>query len=458
MRKLLFKDLIYKFCLILVSNIFLLPQYYIRYPGLIDDGYDFFVVRNSSFFSIIKDGLLFDSRTWPLRLAIKKIFYYVVGLDIRLHYFLYSFVLITLIYLVYRVLLKISVNETVARISSFFILLLPSVVENFYRLGTAEHLQVVLLLLAFLFLNKNNYLSILIVFLSCFFKETSIFYLSFFPIYFLLFKKNSKTAMFSFIPMIIYSSILLYKLQYVVNEYTSQVGFDIENLIKVFMYIPYTFLFYFIVIGFAVFIYRKKIGILSLSIVLILPYLFWLMHSYYYHLPLQIFSFILGVKVFSYYLNERKKLLVPLIFFILFFNLSLQSSVPLLHYWHLKALQDSKLVEMILRNDWSDYHVYSTLSGYENMIKISDYFNLWNGIPPIYLYPNASLVERESFSDHKSLNQISASASALYQKDNNIKKIMVKEIGGVDSYREDLCVSSILIEKSCKYTYILNEF
>lgn len=467
----LWKSVRIKVLFFVVSLLFLSPQLGINYPGLIDDGSDFLIAGQKSFVSLLGSELFFESRTWPLRLFFKKILFTFFGVEIHFHYFAYAFFLACLLFLFYKLIKKENVKDPLALLFTLSLLAFPGFVSNFYRLGTAEHFQTILLLGSLILLEKRPIFSILLAGGSLLVKETQVFYNILYLYYFGFLKKNKKAAFLVFGTLSLMGMVVGLKLLLLDDPYLDQFTLKATNLIEVVKYAPITAIYFFGLLVFASLVFLKKLKVhpsvskyLVFSFFFLPPFFLWRMYNnYYYHLPMQVLLSVSWVGLLQHHFLKQKALrafLVPLLlFFCSIYSFSFLTSFKIGRIMHLVALEDSSLVSFVLHNRWNGFRVYTTLSGFENVTKLDSYFASWNSSPPQSFYPSMSDWYSINFSDTFLLSELTKSAEPLYEADLDDRKIMIGSrselpVGvppPVDS--KDICGSSFYVKNHCIYYY-----
>lgn len=100
----------------------LLPQFFVKYPALIDDGVDLLYVRTNGVGRIFLDQVIVDERTRPVRYLFHKLIYEVFRLNIGFHFAIQALLLAIISILVYLVLKRLNVRHSMAFLASIFLL------------------------------------------------------------------------------------------------------------------------------------------------------------------------------------------------------------------------------------------------------------------------------------------------------------------------------------------------
>lgn len=451
------------FIYFLASCVFMLPQLSVKFPALTDDGTDFLLVLKNNIFKLFHYETFLIERTWPLRLVFKKILSIFLGVDIWKHYFFNGVILTLIMYLLRRVLIKLKANKKFSTFTPLLILLLPAVVANLYRLGTAEHYQVVFLLL--IFLTSNYFILMLLVVMVLLIKETSVFYLLPLLITFFLKKKYKKFAILS-VPLIVFSVFQLIKFSTFPNSYISQFSFDLIQFKSVAFYSPITFILFIFQLAIFFFVYKSKknkinakniLQYLILLISFLTPFFFWDMGNYYYHLPIQILIFVLIIKfLYVFFMNGGYFKYITIIIFLFLLTWSGAISFNLAKEMNKDMLADSKLTEYVLTRNWEDYHVYGLISGWEQSLVLHNYFLYWKSNQPKVYLPDDQNLDVIRFGNISEIRQLTLSINKSFLSDNFDKKILISEnidnddFISLDGYNP-LCVQSFFGEECCKY-------
>jgi len=357
-----FKD----FILIFILNFFfILPQYF-HYSSLLDVLETFFLsYKPINFFleSLFNE----PGRLRPTYYLYRFFLHFFFGEKIIL-YFLFNTLILSLIQFIIIKLLKLR-NFCYKIFLFFFISLNPITVDNFWRLGTAEPLFTLLLLVLIYItftVNKNAFLPSIFLFFFGFSKETSIFFILYFSFYF--FNKNLKISFFSFILFFFILTNLLNKIVFDRFRYAyvyslEHLSFNISNIENYFLNHP-------IIFGF--FLYNlltmtlrlikddkiifnllkdKSFNLEKIKIFFILslfPVFFFNNYQDYYLFPGLIFLFILLVRYFdSLKRKSNTKFYLFLSSFLIFFGLYLPGALIKMDYWNLNYRLDSSLIKYI---------------------------------------------------------------------------------------------------------------
>jgi len=160
---------------LILTLIFISPQLSIHSPTLIDDGSDLFKAASNDYLKLFIQETFKEARTKTFLLIYRKIAFDLFYLDLGYHFLLQAMFLWTTIFATYYLLKQMKIPSWLSIFASLTILILPSTIANYYRLGTSEQFQFLLVLLSLIFI-KRRLLSLFLITLACFFKENSIFF------------------------------------------------------------------------------------------------------------------------------------------------------------------------------------------------------------------------------------------------------------------------------------------
>lgn len=362
--------------LIIFSFGVLIPQYLVSGPSLTDDGTDIQYVRDTSWKDILYDQTLVDQRTRPLRFVYRKMLYVFFKRDIKYHFLMQSVLLLILVFLIRELILKLTKNRFLSEITAICVFLLPSTLANYYRLGTDEPLQIILLLLGFLFLVKNDWTISLVMFgLSLFTKETSIFV---FILPVLVFLRKKKLIHFSIGILILigYSALVLFKMANVNNSYINMAHFSSQILSANVLQYPLTYLSV-LSVGCILVYLRQKNKDRSITLTLLCLLLtsissaFWIYSEDYYLFPVQLTLLVSVAEIYTS--NKESQKFIVIIGFLLLFIFSFRKDIFLAKYWHKKYLCDGQLSTWLMEADLSKTTIFSGLNWFEGTHKIQVY-------------------------------------------------------------------------------------
>jgi hypothetical protein len=379
--------------LILLSAFALFPQYYTKYPTLIDDGSDILYARSHSFLGIIIDQFLSEiERFRPLKFIFRKILYYFFGLNISLHFLCLSLILTSICLLVFLILKKLNVSNFIAFFGSLFILSLPSVYSSFYRLGPDEPVQAFILLSGiYFFLNRKKWSALILFAFNLLVKETSIFFLTI-PIYISLREKNKKYFLTSFLLFVLYSVLLITRIIKLKSNQLNQILSPLIYLKLNLNFLRGTIIWFVVIsiiltyITIKLKIQKQQLIIIILSVLSNLIIVFvWLVNDFYYvfliHILLVISTFFI-IDLLKKSNPKRLKSSITIIFFALFsftyIILFKKYNIKIIKYWHVTNICQGQLVNYLLNKDFSNSDVYSGVTSFEENDKIHLYINQWN--------------------------------------------------------------------------------
>lgn len=460
----IFKEFRIFFLYFFLSILLLFPQFYTTHPTLIDDGTDLLTVKQMSYTALLQNELRFSERNRPLRMIYRKAFYSLFGTRLSYYFFVNALVLSATCYLLNYFLLIYNFSKYLAIPSSIFFMTLPSVAENYYRLGTDEPLQVLFLLIALITLIKNRHgLSIAIFSALLFIKETSIFFLIIPLIYFALNKKSKSFALTAFIG-VIFSICMIWKIRTSTDVYIHQAMFNFKNIHLAYAISP--ILFYLLAsIPLWFFIWRKKryippdyVIIIALLVQSIFPLAIWKMDTFYYYLPTQTSTLIYGVLTahfccVEFRISKRATLIVLNAMLIIISAIYLPISLDTMKAGHYRHITEGALVSYILDHNLSGYSVYSAEEIFEKADKIYLYTTQWktNNITPIF-FPKPETLNKAKETSQEALSIVANESYQLFDQDINPKSLLISPRKIHSNYHEEpICGIDFFMGKVCQY-------
>lgn len=454
----------------ILTLLFILPQLFVHYPSLIDDGTDLLVVRDAPLNWLISDQLFNNSRTWPLRLVYRWTLESFFQQQIHYHFLFQSILLFLIVLLSFIILLKSQVIHKIAQIGVLLVFFIPSIVANFYRLGTAEHLQLVIFLFAILFLVNKKWLTLCFLIANCFVKETSVFFLLL-PVCYELakIKKNFSYIFVCLLSIVFYLSFLVWKFFVLPDQYVQRISISFDHFQSILLLSPLTTVILVLTIFFLIFITKKKIEIPQNGLALLLAFLLsvpaffiWQMNQYYYHLNFQVLGCISLILIYDFFLKRWESLSKVLIYFggLIFFiftfyfsTISLEEGLIL----HKRHLAEGALVKFLWEKNWSEYNIFSRISDDEHNNKIYMYAMEW--YPETRGKTFTPTMERWS-EEHTNMELyregLASEASKEFFKNEAEKKILIGNLGtsnilSSDFQKYEICGSSPFVEKACEF-------
>jgi len=455
---------------LILTFIFVFPLFYVHYPSLMDDGIDITLTKQAkSYLDLFINELVGGSRTRPLRLIYRKVLFDLFDIDLAYHFLVQSSVLWLIVSLVFKLIKEITRKKNLAILGGLLVFLLPATVGNFYRLGTTEHLQVLVLLLTLIAIRYNWWLAFCLALINCFIKETSLFFFLIPLINAVVYQKNKHwmiaTNLFT---LTMIAGFYYYKMVIADDLYVNQAKLNIANITQLIPYSgPNLIILVLATIYFALNFVKKKtipkteFMILISAFCSLLPAFIWDMQLAYYQYPLQIFTLIL----FFTWINKQNKIkkskkkhfLTVIISIALFLTCKVWffNSKDILIEHYERHLAEAALVSFILNNNWTNYHVYLGHVGsnnFETNLEISGYFTEWHTYPPLAFYPNMEKWANISFLDEKSLNKLTDESIATFIKDDYPKKILLQKTE--DDHQGNICGFSPFVGRICQYQTI----
>lgn len=446
-----------------LTLVFILPQLSIHSPSLIDDGSDLFKAASNNYFELFKKETFFDSRIKTALIIYRKIAFDLFHFDLSYHFLLQSIFLWATTASTYFLLKKAKAPTWLSLATSLIIFVLPSTVANYYRLGTSEHFQFMLVLFGLINIKKR--LQSLVLFTTaCFFKENSVFFLTLPIFYSLTHKYFDRKLLVQISVFIAYCSLLVYKIFYLQNAYTHQSTISWQNLRIAISISSWTFAILLISVSFVIYKAWQKQKIINLHVyytffISIFTFFIWPMNQIYYHFPSQGLAIICIAFIFHYFYqqSEYKKIIISLfaslycIFLIKQLGLAIETGTNL----HKQHLADSALSKFIMENNWAGYHIYSNINDFEAVHKINMYFNEWqpeNNRPDFQ--PNIEKWLATDFTNVEELNLQSKRAEKDFFEDLSENKLLISRLQNQQINNPNtliVCGNSFLIRNYCKY-------
>ena len=229
----------------------------------------------------------------------------------------------------YLILEKITLKKNMAFMGVIFFLLSTPVATNFYRLGTDEPLQLLLILSAvYLWLKEKDFWVLILLIFSLFTKETSIFFMFLSLIYF--FKKRRKLFVINLLAIILFGGLVVYKYLLPNSGYIRNANLSWDLLKMNFEYAWEYFLaelFVFSILVWRAVKYRRNrnVGATVGRLILAgsLPLGFWYMNQDYYFLVITAFLVIGFGYIAGLFIKKTNVLLLSVYILVLFVNLNL---------------------------------------------------------------------------------------------------------------------------------------
>lgn len=446
-----------------LTFLFILPQLSIHYPTLIDDGVDLLKAKNSSYAELFYDELTMGFRVWPLRLIWRKFLFDLFAINIANHFLAQSFLLFLTNMSTFYLLRKIGVNKIISFMAGLFIFILPATVTNYYRLGTAEHLQILILLIS-LILIKNKWLAFVLFSTNCLVKENSIFFLLVPLLYGLLNKKDKKYILTSLIIAIGNLFFIIYTLSDSIDSYIGQLKPSLTNILLAINTSPLIFIVLLFVIFYLIKNFnttsnqnKKLIPVFSAFISSFFSLFIWPTNQLYYYLPVQILSVIVSSVLLNNILVKFKKdklLLLTSCFFlgILIIKTTL-ISIKEGEALHKRHVAESALTKFIFEKDFSGYSVYLNAESFEQTGTVDVYLSEWKKNQKIRSFtPNIEELKNEYDKTHCydiKIESISQKIENSFNNEKKSKKIIIRKEKKDDSI--PICGDSLFIKEYCTY-------
>ncbi len=224
---------------LIITVIFIFPLLFVHSPSLMDDGTDLLQVQQNSYINLFTNELFKSSRTCPLKLIHRKILFDLFGINLANHFLFQSILLLSSVLLVFKLLRQIEIKYILAILGGLIIYFLPGTAGNFYRLGTAEHLQLLVFLISLVTIDSNWSVSFFFTVLNLFIKETSVFLLLVPFIWDIFFQSRvKKRILYSLIVTFLFIGLLSWKMLVFNDPYIHQAKFDIPNVFKIIFVSP----------------------------------------------------------------------------------------------------------------------------------------------------------------------------------------------------------------------------
>lgn len=451
----------------LLSVLLVLPQLWVKYPGLIDDGSDMIQMGKENLGKIFWGEFYISERTWPFRLFFKKILFQLFHLNMWGYYLVGGLILGLICLLIVRICKKIGVSKNYSFIVPLIILFLPSVYANFYRLGTAEPLQLLFILLVYYFwLREEKWKVWLFSFFCLFSKENSWFLVAVF-VWLSVGTKNKKYIVTMWMTWLGYFLIVLYKYLRPESVYIHQAGLTLNYLVSFirndFISISLDFLAV-ISLGMVIFKERfnKKIFVLVfLWIGSLLPILLWNYSQGYYQLIHQVMAVLiiflglsLGISGIKHLRNKYLEGSIFVGFIVAVTYVFFRYDLPIVDYWHKREMVEGNLTEFLLKHDWVEVEIYSGISDYESNHKIFLYSNDWKNKPAKNFFPEINEWISHDFNDHEYFERQAELAKQNFIKTSN-RKIYIsnKDLFEFDGIYDKItiCGESPFMKKECRF-------
>lgn len=408
-----------------LSLLLIFPQLFIQYPSLINDGYDFVIAQKVSYFEIFKDHLLNSSRFRPFNFMYRKLLYSLFGMNIQYHFLFQALIFFGICYFSYLLLIKLGINKSKSILIGLLIAVLPSTIDNFYQLGTIEHVQALILIISLYSISLNKkYFALFALTINFFFKETSIFFLLV-PVIYGYINKDRKCFFYSFILLFLGSSLLVYKMLFVPDFYTSMFALNFKNILFTIRHFPFSFI---ILLFSTIYLFLKTNKLDKNYILLyialwlsVIMFFFWKAVGPYYHFPSEAISSLL----FIYLIKDLTYIKYYILSILIIFIFSLKGTKTL--YWdRMDYLEDSVFVEYILSQEYNNYHIYSAVNNYEKNLSIFNYLidinrNKASFLPDTEEWSSVDYLDSEYFS-----NKVFEVQKAFFN-DNYNKKMLITD-------------------------------
>lgn len=390
------------YCLFqLFSFLVILPQFFVKFPNIIDDGQDLLLIHNNSLIKYMLINIDLIDRFRPLFKLFRYIIYQLFGLAMPLHFLVNAIILALVVYLVYIILLKITKSKYISFLLAITVYSLPSLYENLYRLGTDEPIMTLLLLLViWAFISKKYFFNVAYLILGLFIKETIVLFLFFYSFVYLSMKKYTYFLILLFASLIFIKFVLVPRI-FAPVSYFSASTFNVYDGINNFLNYFQTSKISFMVLAgllFLSFFFRKALVkqnkswyllIIGQSIAFLPQFYIWPINSLYYLLPFDILIIIFAGYILSTFMAYKyfKLLMAITIFIFIISQINLcRSSVQ---RWHQDYIYNGALVAYLINHDLSNINIYSNIDQSEDYYDITIYATHFNNLnsnfnPSIY--------------------------------------------------------------------------
>ncbi len=450
-----------------LSFVLILPQLSIKYPSLIDDGTDMLDVRSNSVVTLLKREIIESSRTRPIHILYRKLLYSLFEDKVEYHYLTNGIVVFVTAVFTFVILRELDVNFIYAYLAGLTLFIMPSVPANMYRLGTIEHLQAIFLLLGVLLILKRQHIaSLIILFLACFIKETSIFYLLIPIFYFKFWYKEKKLLLFSSGLFAFVALVLSIKQLWMSDNYTNQLSFSFDHIVTASQLSPMIFGILFV--GILVWRVGNSIEhklIFFTFLLSFLPFFIWGMTVYYYYLFVQIMSIIVlfsfsNQLLLRFQVGRKLSNATTIVLVALMVLSNAPSFANVSESLHYQALAEGSLVQYLLTHDWTNYRVYSGISHYERNHKISVYISSWNhNVHNVTIIPTMKEWFAKPFADDAYRKHLAQESTDAFFRDSYRPRLLIAgNLGNTvvnSGYStRQICGSSPFIHSACEYTVI----
>lgn len=365
------------------------PQWQQRYPSLIDDGIDLLQAKQQSYQDMLYSDLFEHQRTWPLRMVMRKTLYMLFETNVGWHFFVQTIVLFFTLVLVAIIVKRAKVHRSWMLITPLLMLVIPGVYGNFYRLGTGEPLQLLMLLIGLLFLERKRYKAAVLIFVANLLsKETSLFYSL--PLFIDLLMQQQKKLLLAMSGLVtMFVLLLIYKQINISGPYVEQSGFDVNNIYLSLN--PSSVTYQILVVNFVLLILtplRERLRtILYLAyFATFAPLFIWPMNQQYYLYPNHVLGIICLTLSFDMTLQQVIRSIIWRAIFIcavsgyVLVKILLPSfwqSVYTANYWYQEYAIDGKLVEYLWQANLSEYEIYIDVPHFEHHDKVVLYLTAW---------------------------------------------------------------------------------
>ena len=444
--------------------LFLFPQLSLKYPSLIDDGYDLLVAQNSSFLGILYNELFINFRTWPVKLLYRKILYSLFGFNVAYHFFVYSFLLACICFFVFIILKQLNIRQIISWLAGLSIFLLPAVAASYYRLGTSEPLQILILLLGIIALIRDWQFTAIILFaINLFVKETSVFYMII-PLAYYVRLHKKREAILCGVLLCMFSSMLIWKQATMHADYLTKAYFSLDHMVTAFSVSKITALC-FITLPIWVYLWKVHKNISTRHMMILIAFIgsvmsvsIWDANLLYYHLVSQVlcvvYIFITLTVVFN--IEQRNAGVVTktiLYIFVIIFPLSIRHTISIIKIEHRRYVTQGALVKYILEHNWNNYSIYSSESEYEPNENIYNYFIQWKKYALIpQFFPLDTMRYRYQTESSIAVNS-SQAVQHEFENDTTVHAVLIspKKLNIFGYQESPLCGVSPIWGKQCAY-------
>lgn len=348
---------------IFVALVFLWPQLYSPGPNIIDDPSFIVQAKNSSLENFVRMHFMDKERFRPIYWMYRYTLFHTLGDNIPMWFVSQALLLASTFFALFLILSNVRGRTALSFLLPLFLFVFPTTTQNYYRLGTAEPLQILFLLTAIFSILKSYsiYPFFLIGFLLT--KETGVFYLLPLLVTASVQKNQKALVQTLFIGLlIIINYLFIYSAR---TGYSTNFSFSfIPAFAQVVSYVrafPEYFLFFFVALLVS-YEMKKLMRVAPLYLFCfssLVPLFFWFLVQDYYLYPFIVFSLVLFAIGLRNFLHFRFALhtvstrgLLAVVFFVAI-AISLLNTKSALSYWHREYMLNGALTRYLLSNNFS---------------------------------------------------------------------------------------------------------